>query len=151
VGHLLTQQTPICRRTKYHVDMTRHLGVPALEFTDSTISTVSSTFTMAENAQLPINAPPPTNADTDMNDGLDASLDTDVQPQATQPDAMNLDGANDTHTAPQGNNLAAAPLEARTSAKKDATLRDFLSKMDDHAPIVCFVTVYEACPSLTWP
>jgi transcription initiation factor TFIID subunit 10 len=27
--------------------------------------------------------------------------------------------------------------ESRIPAKKDATLREFLSKMDDHAPIVC--------------
>lgn len=34
------------------------------------------------------------------------------------------------------------PLEARIPAKKDASLREFLGKMDDYAPIVSLHTSY---------
>lgn len=86
---------------------------------------------MADNSQ------PPPNADTAMNDDLDAAIEADINRDAPQPEAMNLDGANDAE-APQtnGNGVAEVPLEARIPAKKDATLREFMSKMDDYAPIV---------------
>jgi transcription initiation factor TFIID subunit 10 len=86
---------------------------------------------MADNAQ------PPTNVDAEMGVDLEATLEADVNADATQPDAMNLDGANDAE-APQRNGVTEnVPLEARIPAKKDATLREFLSKMDDYAPIAC--------------
>jgi transcription initiation factor TFIID subunit 10 len=85
---------------------------------------------MADNQQ------PPANADAEMNIDEEATLEADTNAEVTQPDAMNLDGANDTD-APQRNGATeAVPLEARIPAKKDATLREFLSKMDDYAPIV---------------
>lgn len=84
---------------------------------------------MADNAQ------PPANVDMDMNDELDAAIEADMKPEVTQSDAMNLDGANDAD-ASQRNGVSEIPLEARIPAKKDATLREFLSKMDDYAPIV---------------
>ncbi|KAF2739869.1 transcription initiation factor IID, TAF10 subunit [Polyplosphaeria fusca] len=87
---------------------------------------------MAENAQ------PPTNPSMDAVDELDASIETEVtaNASATQPDPMNLDGAND--SAMTQNGLAEAPssMEARVPVKKDATLREFLGKMDDYAPII---------------
>lgn len=86
---------------------------------------------MADNT----NPPPETNMEVD-ND-LDAAIDADINANPTQPDAMNLDGANDTGpAAANGAADAAASLEARIPAKKDATLREFLGKMDDYAPIV---------------
>lgn len=86
---------------------------------------------MADNAQ------PLANADTEKVDDLDARVEQDMVPEGSQqPDAMNLDGAND-GDAPQRNGVAENPMEARIPAKKDATLREFLSKMDDFAPIVC--------------
>lgn len=88
---------------------------------------------MADNTQAPANA------DAVMNDDLDVDLEVNANPDATQPDAMNLDGANDAE-APQRNGVSeTVPLEARIPAKKDATLREFLSKMDDYAPIVRWV------------
>jgi len=60
--------------------------------------------------------------------------------------AMALDGAGDlpevqSTSAPEITTAEAIPqpeeMEARIPAKKDATLREFLSKMDDYAPIVC--------------
>lgn len=73
----------------------------------------------------------------EMPEDFDASLENDLNPDAPQPDAMNLDGANDVN-APNGNGITdvAPSLEARIPAKKDATLREFLGKMDDYAPIV---------------
>lgn len=85
------------------------------------------------------NAPPPADGPNNaVIDDVDASLEADTQPEATQPDGMNLDGANDAGpSAPNGVTEAEAPFEARIPAKKDATLREFLGKMDDYAPIVC--------------
>lgn len=89
-------------------------------------------LSMADNTQ-----PPPPNADAETVDDLDAGVEGEINTEGTQqPDAMNLDGANDTE-APQRNGVAENPIEARIPAKKDATLREFLSKMDDFAPIVC--------------
>ena len=43
---------------------------------------------------------------------------------------------------------ARAPLaDARIPAKKDASLREFLSKMDEHAPIVRLpLLLFQSCP-----
>lgn len=99
--------------------------------------TVPACFhTMSDNA-VPENAQPPANPDAEMNDDLDAAIEADIRPEGAQPEAMNLDGANETEAAPQRNGVPEPPLEARIPAKKDATLREFLSKMDDCAPIVC--------------
>jgi hypothetical protein len=50
---------------------------------------------------------------------------------------MNLDGANDAEpSAANGVAEAATTFEARIPVKKDATLREFLGKMDEYAPIV---------------
>ncbi|KAF2276213.1 transcription initiation factor IID, TAF10 subunit [Westerdykella ornata] len=76
-------------------------------------------------------------ADSNALDELDASIDADIRPDASQPDAMNLDGGNDVGpSAPNGIADAEPSLEARIQVKKDATLREFLGKMDDYAPII---------------
>ncbi|KAF2267055.1 transcription initiation factor IID, TAF10 subunit [Lojkania enalia] len=89
---------------------------------------------MTDNAQ-----PPAPDNHVGMNNELDASIEGDINqdPNATQPDAMNLDGANDVDVATR-NGIADVPpsLEARITAKKDATLREFLGRMDDYAPII---------------
>ena len=85
---------------------------------------------MADNPQ------PPANADAEMNINDEAALEADTAADTTQPDAMNLDGANDTEPPQRNGTTEAVPLEPRIPAKKDATLREFLSKMDDYAPIV---------------
>jgi transcription initiation factor TFIID subunit 10 len=88
---------------------------------------------MTENAQ-----PPADNGNAAPVDDIDATLDAEVNPDASQPSAMNLDGANDAGpSAPNGVVDAELPFEPRIPAKKDATLREFLGKMDDYAPIVC--------------
>jgi transcription initiation factor TFIID subunit 10 len=82
--------------------------------------------------------PPDTNME--VNDELDRTVDEEIKQDATQleADAMNLDGANDTEpTAVNGVTDPVASFEARIPAKKDATLREFLGKMDEYAPIVC--------------
>ncbi|CAI9633602.1 transcription initiation factor taf10 subunit [Alternaria burnsii] len=85
-----------------------------------------------ENSQ-----PPDTNME--VNDELDHAVDDEIKQDATQleADAMNLDGANDAEPATvNGVTDSAAAFEARIPAKKDATLREFLGKMDDYAPII---------------
>ncbi|TID21668.1 transcription initiation factor IID TAF10 subunit [Venturia nashicola] len=57
----------------------------------------------------------------------------DISAEATQPDSMNIDSANDTKPEEDEANK---PVEAKIPAKKDATLREFLGKMDDYAPII---------------
>ncbi|KAK7536276.1 transcription initiation factor TFIID 23-30kDa subunit-domain-containing protein [Phyllosticta citribraziliensis] len=66
----------------------------------------------------------------------------------SQPDPMNLDGANDMDTSSADNATGSAPgapdgmsapppaAELRIPSKKDASLREFLGKMDDYAPII---------------
>jgi transcription initiation factor TFIID subunit 10 len=77
----------------------------------------------------------------EVNEELDPSVENEIIPDATQPDAMNLDGANDPEP-PTANGVPEAPatFEARIPAKKDATLREFLGNMDEYAPIVCIPT-----------
>ncbi|KAK7720417.1 Transcription initiation factor TFIID subunit 10 [Botryosphaeria dothidea] len=78
---------------------------------------------------------------------LDASITANIASTDHQPDAMNLDGANDMDaqqnnqppgTVPGADGLmpgAPPASELRIPTKKDASLREFLSKMDDYAPI----------------
>src|SRR5215472_6098584 len=67
---------------------------------------------------------------------LDATLDADINPDpATQVDSKTLDGPNDPNPADDVDGVPEV-AEPRILAKKDATLREFLNKMDDHAPIV---------------
>lgn len=79
---------------------------------------------------------------------LDASITANIASTDHQPDAMNLDGANDMDaqqnnqppgTVPGADGLmpgAPPASELRIPTKKDASLREFLSKMDDYAPII---------------
>lgn len=90
--------------------------------------------TMSEN-----NLQPP-DTHMEMNDELDHTVDDEIKQDATQleTDAMNLDGTNEAEPAAVNGVVdSAAAFEARIPAKKDATLREFLGKMDEYAPIVC--------------
>jgi transcription initiation factor TFIID subunit 10 len=79
----------------------------------------------------------PLDASMEVNDELDPTVEEEINHDAVQADAMNLDGAADAEPAVNGITDAAQTFEARIPAKKDATLREFLGKMDDYAPIVC--------------
>jgi transcription initiation factor TFIID subunit 10 len=70
------------------------------------------------------------------DEDIDATQEVDTSAETTQPDSMNIDGANDARPAEEDE--VNKPIEARIPAKKDATLREFLGKMDDYAPIVWF-------------
>jgi transcription initiation factor TFIID subunit 10 len=61
----------------------------------------------------------PTDTSMEMTEELDATVEEEINHNAPQVDNMNLDGAGD---APPTTN---------------ATLREFLGKMDEFAPIVC--------------
>jgi len=74
---------------------------------------------------------------SELTDDIDRSIEAELNPDGTQADSMNIDGANDVDpSATNGVAVGTAALEARISAKKDATLREFLGKMDDYAPII---------------
>jgi transcription initiation factor TFIID subunit 10 len=62
---------------------------------------------------------------------LDASIEDNINPNppADSVDAMNLDGTNEVDPV-------APATEPKIPVKKDASLREFMSKMDDYAPIV---------------
>jgi len=69
---------------------------------------------------------------------IDASIEADINMSGTShPNAMNLDvsGDLDPTSAPELDPVAPAP-DPRVPTKKDASLREFLNKMDDYAPIV---------------
>lgn len=79
--------------------------------------------------------PPDTIMET--NEELDPTVEDEINQDATQADAMNVDGAEDPEPATvNGVTDATVAFEARIPAKKDATLREFLGKMDEYAPIV---------------
>jgi transcription initiation factor TFIID subunit 10 len=64
---------------------------------------------------------------------IDASIEADINPNPPDPDAMNIDGRDDIDNS----GLGVAPAnEPKIPTKKDASLREFLNKMDDYAPIV---------------
>lgn len=74
---------------------------------------------------------------------LDASLDADIDMVGTQqPSSLNMDGAggeeNNTTEAAAAAGLEAvgSAMDAKAVGKKDATLREFIGKMDEYAPIV---------------
>jgi transcription initiation factor TFIID subunit 10 len=75
----------------------------------------------------------PSTEETLREEDLDTTQEADTSAETTQPDSMNIDGANDVRPEDDEVNK---PIEARIPAKKDATLREFLGKMDDYAPIV---------------
>lgn len=85
---------------------------------------------------------------------IDASIQDEIitSPAFEQPaDSMNMDGSTDaaTETRDGVSGVSLIPdapdLGPRIPAKKDATLREFLGKMDDYAPIVrC--SPFLACP-----
>ena len=76
-----------------------------------------------------------TQQDTQQED-VQTSLDTDMtappNEDTSASQGINLDGANDAH--PEHD---IPTLETRLPVKKDVALREFMSKMDDYAPIVC--------------
>lgn len=78
----------------------------------------------------------PADASMEVSEELDPTVEEEINRDATQADAMNLDGAADAEPAVNGVSDTAQTFEARIPAKKDATLREFLGKMDEYAPIV---------------
>jgi transcription initiation factor TFIID subunit 10 len=71
----------------------------------------------------------PLDLNMEVNEDLDPTVEEEINRDATEADTMNIDVngiAEPTQT-----------FEARIPAKKDATLREFLGKMDEYAPIVC--------------
>ena len=84
---------------------------------------------------------PPADVDEEVNN----SIKPDPEPSSSDTQgrgdaAMSLDGSSDQLPASLQieNATAADEVEARIPQKKDATLKEFLGKMDDYAPIVCF-------------
>jgi len=80
---------------------------------------------------------------SDRMEDIDTAVEAEINPDPPQPDAMNIDGGNDVDISTTNGVTDGVPaqLESRIPAKKDTTLREFLGKMDDYAPIVSPVQV----------
>jgi transcription initiation factor TFIID subunit 10 len=93
--------------------------------------------------------------DSSLENLPDRDIDVELNPaasgSATADDSMNLDGANDAATGVDAQTKSTAPaptasegglnnlpavLEPRIPQKKDTSLREFLGKMDDYAPLI---------------
>lgn len=111
--------------------------------TQSTEAPTSSAETLAASNTLQTD---PTNAaagsaDRDIGlggaDPVDDAIDNDINMN----NAEDMPAANGTNDAGAPANPVAALANASAPAsKKESSLRDFLGKMDDYAPIVCFLS-----------
>lgn len=115
--------------------------------TQSTEAPPSSaeTVTAANNLQTdPANAAAST-ADRDIADPIDDAIDNDINMN----NAEDMPAANGTNDPGAPTNPVAALANASAPAsKKESSLRDFLGKMDDYAPIVCSHLVLTSSSSL---
>ncbi|KAF2152394.1 transcription initiation factor IID, TAF10 subunit [Myriangium duriaei CBS 260.36] len=77
-----------------------------------------------------------TNPNSQVDESLRDNFDSDLKPATDTQDnsAMNLDGASSPRANPLDKEIST--VESRLPNKKDANLREFLSKMDDYAPII---------------
>jgi transcription initiation factor TFIID subunit 10 len=76
---------------------------------------------------------------------LDASIQADIDMGGTEnANAMNLDGPGDAGPSRPVIDPIATAVDPRLPTKKDASLREFLGKMDDYAPIVSFTAPWPA-------
>ena len=94
------------------------------------LSDTSLTATMSDSTTQPADS------NMDANDELDPTVEEEINHDATQANAMNIDGAAEPEPIVNGVSEPVQTFEARIPAKKDATLREFLGKMDEYAPIV---------------
>ncbi|KAF1980822.1 transcription initiation factor IID, TAF10 subunit [Aulographum hederae CBS 113979] len=100
---------------------------------------------MADLNQPPTSTSHPTNPlsvpDAPLDADIERDLDTELQPDASA-DTMNTDGSGDAAGGGAGaggivgSGEDEAIPEPRIPAKKDASLREFLGKMDEYAPII---------------
>lgn len=94
------------------------------------------------NTVTDANTQPTETSTEDPSLDVDRDLDAEINPtSSTDTMAMNMDSANDAAgaaAAPETNGLSAIPavLEPRIPQKKDTSLREFLGKMDDYAPLI---------------
>ncbi|KJY01311.1 transcription initiation factor IID like protein [Zymoseptoria brevis] len=84
--------------------------------------------------------PTQTSEDAVLDTIPDRDLDAEINPNSST-DTMAMDTAQDAPaptSAPETNGLPAIPtvLEPRIPQKKDTSLREFLGKMDDYAPLI---------------
>ena len=82
-----------------------------------------------------------------------ADLDPEAQPDqlpngiTSQDTAVDVPMADQPASSGAATNARAPLADARIPAKKDASLREFLSKMDEHAPIVRLpLLLFQSCP-----
>ena len=111
---------------------------PATQSTEAPTSS-AETVTASNNPQADDSNLTAGSADRDIDlggtDPIDDAIDNDINMNNTE--AMPAaNGTNDV-TAPT-NPVAALGTASAPASKKESSLREFLGKMDDYAPIVCF-------------
>lgn len=115
--------------------------------TQSTEAPPSSaeTVTAANNLQTDPANVAAGSADRDIADPIDDAIDNDINMN----NAEDMPAANGTNDPGAPTNPVAALANANAPAsKKESSLRDFLGKMDDYAPIVCSHLVLTSSSSL---
>ena len=82
------------------------------------------------------------------DDEIDTSLENDIDMTAEVGDKqlpMSFDGPSDDPLDPANAALDPSP-EARIPLRKDISLKEFMGKMDEYAPIVCLTSFLDAIP-----
>jgi len=73
----------------------------------------------------------------DQEEDIDASIEADIDMSGTsQPNPASLDGSGGVDSSGAEVDPVAPAPDPRVPTRKDATLREFLSKMDDYSPII---------------
>ena len=78
--------------------------------------------------------PDPSALDAEIDASLENDIDMTVAPEGDAP-AVGFDGTAENPLDPSNPELD-PPLETRIPARKDMSLREFMGKMDEYAPIV---------------
>lgn len=113
----------------------------------------TTTAPSSQQPQQPSIKPDPTDADIDATIDEDITMNGDgtkvaagpTEPKDTEMGNMGLPGADVNE-----NPVAAAAAGATAPSKKDVNLREFLSKIDDYAPIVSgLIPLLQRCAQLT--
>jgi hypothetical protein len=100
---------------------------------------------MAETNHINASLSQQRTSDAEPTQDLDTALDTDMDViEANHANGANFDGAGDGTTAAAAGAETAAPnlanvalaIDPKITSAKDTTLREFLGKMDEYAPIV---------------
>lgn len=115
---------------------------PVTQFTEAPTSS-AETVTASNNQQAGESDPTASSADRDINlggvDPIDDGIDNDINMNNAE-DMPTVNGTND--AGAPANPVATLASAAAPTTQKESSLREFLGKMDDYAPIVRFISLH---------